>query len=245
MAYPMLMESMMVASYHTHLPGEFENKWKTELHYTQTALDTPTHNSSAPHIHRTFAFGLNSFLKSVAMMSAMVGLQFMAAVPLSIQKLIVRFCEPLMFGGMVFTWLYIRGNTIAVSFFVIAFVIVFIVIIRRYRLADRNEQQILDIIVKDGEDELFASFLSSENQAIDKSLTDNHSASTISDINTSKYESVQLSGDKASISNEQVNSINDSSSMLSFTTSCASQNVSESSDDESLFSFSTLSSMDE
>jgi hypothetical protein len=245
LAYPMLMESMMVSSYHTHLPGEFENKWKTELQYVQKSINAAASGSQPSHRFSNVVMGLKTFLNSISMMSAIAGLQFMAKVPLSMQKLIVRFFEPLMVGSMVFTWLYIRGNTIAVIVVVISSLVVLIAIIRRYRLADRNEQQILDNIVKDGKDDIFASLQSKENQTIDKVQSDNHSASTISDINTSKYDSVQLSGDKASISTEQVNSNSDSSSMLSFASSFVSQNVSTSSDDESLFSFSTLSSIDE
>jgi hypothetical protein len=208
MAYPMLMESMLVASYHTHLPGEFENKWKTELHYTQKSSDIPTHNSSAPHIHRTFAFGLNSLLKSVAMMSAMVGLQFMAAVPLSIQKLIVRFCEPLMFGGMVFTWLYIRGNTLAISFFVVALAIIVIVIIRRYRLADDKKQQTLDNFVKKDEDAKDMYLLLKGDEPVNTSQPDDHSA--FSYLNISEYESIEVSSYRLSISNDEINILDSS-----------------------------------
>jgi hypothetical protein len=98
-SHPTLMESMIVRSYHTHLPGELARKW------------SKTYNQE--HSGKTFKGGLcgekvghmrhsNSVSWPIAAIgSLLLTLQIAAMTPFEFQKMIIRFIQPFFYGGLV------------------------------------------------------------------------------------------------------------------------------------------------
>jgi hypothetical protein len=140
-AYPMLMESMMVLSYHTHLPGEFEAKWKAVLHHPTNVIIHRDSDTSIGSFY-TFMSSVKILFKSVSMVIVLVAMQFMAFVPLPIQKFVIRFVEPLLIAMVAFSWLFIRQNTIAVICVAVCMTGSMIYAIYSYKKAINKEQQL-------------------------------------------------------------------------------------------------------
>jgi hypothetical protein len=138
-AYPMLMESMMVLSYHTHLPGEFETKWKRGLNYEEYSDIGSKHAAESQWILIKI---VAIVLKAFSIFAVFFELQIIASVPFSIQKSIIRFCEPVVFAGILFMWLYIREHMIAVVIVTAVFALGILFVIQRYTQAARTENAI-------------------------------------------------------------------------------------------------------
>lgn len=89
-AFPDLVESVIIRSYHYHLPGEISKKW----HFGVTSRIANHHGATR------YAF--------MAMLIS--GLQLIGASPMGLQRIIIRFSQPVSFGGVVLAFSYVLDN---------------------------------------------------------------------------------------------------------------------------------------
>jgi hypothetical protein len=148
-AYPDLMESMIVLAYKSFMPGAIAHKWKRhdaiadashgheEINHApvgeEIKLIASTHNSFAQRV-----------LLSIAIFFTVLETMLVTSVPLSVQKMIVRFLEPFLWGGLSYTWLLISNSTVGVSLFVIAVAAMIFMIVYRYYKDVRKSKKSID-----------------------------------------------------------------------------------------------------
>jgi hypothetical protein len=87
-SFPMLMESMMVLSYHSHLPGEIGEKWNKHANVNRENERSRSPYSSLSVVFCNFCSWLGTWMVVNAI----------ASIPLEIQKMVIRFFEPIMLG---------------------------------------------------------------------------------------------------------------------------------------------------
>jgi hypothetical protein len=127
-AFPMLMESMMVLSYHSHLPGEICEKWTSSTNYVRTTPIT-SHNVIGRMVH-----WITSFISWFVMFMLM---NVIATIPLEIQKMIVRFCEPILLGAIAYAMSYALDSVIGLVCIIVV-VVVFIMYIAYKTIMNRR-----------------------------------------------------------------------------------------------------------
>ena len=93
--YPDLIESIIIKTYQTHLPGELYKKWK---HGSSKLYMSPTHNTR---------FGIMSVI--------MLMLQTIGASPFALQRVIIRVSQPIILAGTVVFFTYISSSAILSS----------------------------------------------------------------------------------------------------------------------------------
>ena len=98
-AFPQLVESMIVQSYRSYLPGEISKKWLDSA--SASSLSTPfTSLASRPNVMGRI--GLTSWL--------ILGLQRMGTAPFLLQRLLVRFTQPLFLTVLITLWYALQGR---------------------------------------------------------------------------------------------------------------------------------------
>jgi hypothetical protein len=98
-AHPTLMESMIIRSYHTHLPGELARKWSKSYNqeHSGKTYKGGLCGEKVGHMRHT-----NSVSWPIAAIgSLLLTLQFAAMTPFEFQKMIIRFIQPFLYGGLV------------------------------------------------------------------------------------------------------------------------------------------------
>ena len=109
-AFPTLMESMIVRAYHNHLPGEISQKWLGEQKVYARNYFGINHGQ-----RDTWSLMIASVLSMVATMN------LIAFVPFDVQKMVVRFFQPFLFGGLVLLWQKIVSSIVGI---VVAIVVI-------------------------------------------------------------------------------------------------------------------------
>lgn len=105
--YPNLIESIIIKTYQSHLPGELYKKWK----YGSSTLYLSPHNAR---------FGIMSMI--------MVILQTIGASPFVLQRMIIRVSQPVILAGTVVFFTYVLSSAIissvlsVVGFFILMYV---------------------------------------------------------------------------------------------------------------------------
>eukprot|EP01038_Epipyxis_sp_PR26KG_P014168 gene14168-19009_t len=120
--FPDLMESMIIRSYHTHLPGQLAHKW---IPFQRSIIVR-----SRSFISRALTL-LGSFL---------IVMQYIGTAPFVVQRMIIRFLQPFLFVGLALLY---SLSVSSVAGIVISSAIVFIIIvclISRYYKEKKQEQ---------------------------------------------------------------------------------------------------------
>jgi hypothetical protein len=132
-AYPDLMESMIVLAYKSFMPGAIGHKWKHHTDIERESTGKGSLDRRNVFVHRIiefFAFSLSVFETFVV-----------ASVPLSVQKMMVRFLEPILWGGLSYIWMLISHSMISVTVFVSTVAGIVVVILYRYYKDKRKSEK--------------------------------------------------------------------------------------------------------
>ena len=112
-AYPDLVESMIVQSYHSHLPGEISKKWLLGANARITRY--------------------NRSLRQISLLSSLVvALQRVGTAPFLLQRVLVRFTQPLFLTGLIILWYTAGSSPLYISLFVGVIAIGFVVVLYKY-----------------------------------------------------------------------------------------------------------------
>ena len=132
-AFPSLMESMIIQSYLTQLPGESTKQWRMSpwqrfLSHIQT-----------PHMGNMFLrLSMTVFLTVFAL------LEYGATTPYLLQKMFVRFCQPFLVSGIMLAfYLVIESPLYIMLFFLSAMVVIFYA--NRQRLARLTYKRLMAV----------------------------------------------------------------------------------------------------
>jgi len=123
---PDLMESLIVQSYQSHLPGELSRKWRSSRGsgwsggsmWWQLWLVLGGRSDSS---NRRAVLSVNRILTMV-MVVVVASLQYLGTVPFLIQRLIIRFIEPFVLTVLVLVFEIVRSNPIWTALTVIGIV---------------------------------------------------------------------------------------------------------------------------
>jgi hypothetical protein len=145
-AYPDLMESMIVLAYKSFMSGAIGHKWKRDedVSYDHVGesdnlvMDRATNSQAS--MQQSF---VRKVIISIAIAISALQTMVVTSIPLSYQKMIVRFLEPIVWGGLSYTWLLISNSTIGISIFaILVAAIVFIILHRYYRDTKKAKNRI-------------------------------------------------------------------------------------------------------
>jgi hypothetical protein len=94
-AHPQLLESMIIACYSSHLPG---NVCKTWSHYAPflTHEESPRDDAGVPH---RLLVSLRPLMRALSL-----ALQVFITVPYLYQRILLRFAQPVLFSGISIVW---------------------------------------------------------------------------------------------------------------------------------------------
>jgi hypothetical protein len=106
-AHPQLLESLIVGSYHDHLPGAI---WTTWPHHSSESQRGDAH-SEAKQRHAEQPW---SYSQAGALALALFVQQF-AATPYVYQRVVIRFVQPMLVSAISVAWLFIARNTAATA----------------------------------------------------------------------------------------------------------------------------------
>ena len=113
-AYPALMESLIVQTFMTHLPGEISKKWR---------MGSLRHRSYAAVSGRRG--GLGSFLRlNLAFSVAFTALKYMATAPALLHRMFVRSAEPFFVSGIVVAYYIVIDSPIYITIFAVLLALV-------------------------------------------------------------------------------------------------------------------------
>lgn len=143
-AFPTLMESMIVRTYHTHLPGELSYKWLANDHsfaaYYRRWMGTPGSSDTS------------MIISSIGAMLAT--LQIVAFIPFDFQKMVVRFFQPFLFGGLVLLWQKIVASTVGIIVSVVIIFAVVLLIVWHYNKHQDSDEKGIEMKITPGIDSL-------------------------------------------------------------------------------------------
>jgi len=127
--FPTLLESIIVQSYHTHLPGYLSKQWQSSTHHQQQYYQTSTTTASTKVL-------MSRILSSLSFL--FIILQYFGAAPFIIHRFFIRFIQPFILSGCVFIWTYIMLNTIYLIITIVIILIIIIMIVYRYMLDQKK-----------------------------------------------------------------------------------------------------------
>jgi hypothetical protein len=131
--YPNLMESTIIMSYRSYLPGELSKKWNV---------------GSTARISRNSM----SSLRGAALVTTVVFLlQILATSPFVLQRLFVRFSQPFFLAGLVYIGSMVFKSPLYISIFSVSIAATVFLIVYRYLYHDRRLSNKLNSIVPDNE----------------------------------------------------------------------------------------------
>ena len=134
--FPTLMESIVVQSYFSHVPGELSKLWNV---------------GSVARIRRYHN------LRHITLLSTILGsLQYFGTLPFMLHRLFIRFVQPFVFGGLVLLWKIIMSSPIYVALmsFMLTIVVAFCVYKYIYGVASSNNLTPITPIIDEGVQEL-------------------------------------------------------------------------------------------
>jgi hypothetical protein len=127
--FPQLMESVIVLSYQTYMPGEIAKHWGAK----SLLFDDLHHNN--PHVHRkqdkrwtlrVLTAILGVFSKFTGLLVTFLLVPMMSRIPLGLQKLLLRFIQPFILGGLAFLYYSIVTDLTYVIIAVVAIAVVLV-----------------------------------------------------------------------------------------------------------------------
>jgi hypothetical protein len=136
MKFPELLESMIIRSFSTHLPGPISYKWKFE------------HRSWTKTVTRVMGMFQLRTIHTRLLNSLLYGLQLLGASPFVFQRVFIRLAQPWFLASLTTAIYYIGKNKVALALTVISFAIVLSYIVRRCYV---HAQQVKEATVADEE----------------------------------------------------------------------------------------------
>jgi hypothetical protein len=121
--YPQLIESIIINTYQTHLPGELYKKWK---HSASTLYVSP----------RNARFGVMSVI--------MATLQTIGASPFALQRMIIRVSQPVILAGTIVFFTYVASSVIVSSVLAVVGFCSLLYVWRRHYASSRKLVHSLD-----------------------------------------------------------------------------------------------------
>ena len=109
-AYPKLMESIIVQTYTTHLPGELAKKWN--IGYMRRL------QSSLQHVNRQRFVSLATILAV-----GFSGIRYLATAPIMLQRMLVRAAQPVFVSGIVMAFYAVIDSTVNIAVFLACFAV--------------------------------------------------------------------------------------------------------------------------
>ena len=109
-AFPSLMESCIVQSYTTPLPGESAKQWRqSRWQRFLNHIQTPPHRGS----------NMNMFfrLSSIVLLTALTLLEYGATTPYLLQKMFVRFCQPFLVSAIILAFYMVIDSPLYIALF--------------------------------------------------------------------------------------------------------------------------------
>lgn len=128
--YPQLIESIIINTYQTHLPGELYKKWKQSA---STLYVSP----------RNARFGVMSVI--------MATLQTIWASPFALQRMIIRVSQPVILAGTIVFFTYVSSSAIVSSILAVMGFCGLMYILRRHYASSRKLVHSLDKIEVESE----------------------------------------------------------------------------------------------
>ena len=116
--YPDLIESIIIKTYQTHLPGDFHKKWKYSL---PNLYNISNHNNTR--------YGI--------MAAIMVILQMIGASPFVLQRMIIRVSQPVILAGTVVFFTYVISSAILSSILAVIGFFIAMYIWRRHFMSSK------------------------------------------------------------------------------------------------------------
>ena len=118
-AFPRLMESMVVRSFHSHLPGPVSEKWRLGASSAGRETDGSGSAETSPRPSgrgRSPCSSTNSqsIGSALSLSVTVVAANVISSIPLEMQKMAMRFFEPLLFGGFTLLWQALRRSQLNV-----------------------------------------------------------------------------------------------------------------------------------
>eukprot|EP01035_Chromulina_nebulosa_P027316 gene27316-35900_t len=132
-AFPSLMESLIIQSYLTPLPGESAKNWR--LSRWQQFLN----HIQTPHRGNIF---YRIFL--TASMTVLALLEYGATAPYLLQKMFVRLCQPFLVSGIVLVFYMVIKSPIYISLFFLSVIMVAVYANRR-RLSKLASRRLMEV----------------------------------------------------------------------------------------------------
>lgn len=121
-AYPRLVESMIVQSYQSHLPGEIAKKWLLGANARITRY--------------------NRSLRQASLLSSLVlALQSIATAPFLLQRVLLRFTQPLFLTSLIMLWSVIYQSVLYMTLFVAGVAMVAAFLAYRYLVESSSHRR--------------------------------------------------------------------------------------------------------
>jgi hypothetical protein len=110
--FPQLMESIVVQSYFSHIPGELSKLWNV---------------GSVARIRRYHS------LRRITVLTTLLSIfQYLGTAPFLLHRLFIRFIQPFVFGGLVLLWSIIASSPIYIALMSLVLVIIFAFCVYKY-----------------------------------------------------------------------------------------------------------------
>ena len=120
--FPQLLESAIVCSYSSHLPGRL---WETWPHFharAPTAADSDSNNSAVLRLVVLPAIALSTWLT-----------QTVITIPFLYQRIVIRFAQPLLFSGVTLLW-YLATSSVTALVFLSVFSAAILALLLRWHM---------------------------------------------------------------------------------------------------------------
>ena len=135
-AFPQLMESVIVLSYQSYMPGEIAHQWGAKsIMYDDPRLhqrNIRRYRKNDGIFTMCLSGCMNVFSKFCSLLVTFILVPMMSRIPLGIQKLLLRFVQPFILGGLAF--LYYTIVTDLTYLIITAIIIALIVIAIGYKI---------------------------------------------------------------------------------------------------------------
>jgi len=123
--FPALMESILIQSYFSHLPGELSKLWNV---------------GSVARIRRYHS------LRNITLLTTILSLvQYFATAPFILHRLLIRFMQPFVFGGLVLLWSMIISSPVYVALMSCALAILIAYSIYKYLYGATSSNELSSI----------------------------------------------------------------------------------------------------
>eukprot|EP00597_Dinobryon_sp_UTEXLB2267_P010423 CAMPEP_0170102732 /NCGR_PEP_ID=MMETSP0020_2-20130122/3057_1 /TAXON_ID=98059 /ORGANISM="Dinobryon sp., Strain UTEXLB2267" /LENGTH=1386 /DNA_ID=CAMNT_0010326131 /DNA_START=159 /DNA_END=4316 /DNA_ORIENTATION=+ len=123
-SFPHLMESILVRTFTTHLPGEVSKLWMDRFWWSDIQL-------KAGSIRTRRGIHILHIATSVTLILAVTSIKnLIGAAPYELQRMVVRFLQPFFLSGIILLYSIVVGSTVNISLFfgILCLVIVYVVV---------------------------------------------------------------------------------------------------------------------